>query len=62
MNVNEDLDKLLETFPSFIKHYVNSYFCKDKIIEIILDLGCRPEIRLSTGPKYLSKKIVIAIS
>ena len=58
MNVDEDLDKLLETFPSFIKDHVNDHFYKDKIIEIVLDLGRRPEIRLNTGPEYLSQKII----
>ena len=58
MNVDEDLDKLLETFPSFIKQHVNDHFYKDKIIEIVLDLGRRPEVRLSTGPEYLSQKII----
>ena len=58
MNVDEDLDKLLETFPSFIKDHVNDHFYKDKIIEIVLDLGRRPEIRLTTGPEYLSQKII----
>ena len=58
MTRDEDLDKLLETFPSFINKRINNHFFKDKIIEIVLDLGRRPEIRFSKGPEYLSQKIV----
>jgi stage III sporulation protein SpoIIIAA len=58
MSVNEDLEKLLETLPTFIKDHVNDHFSKDKIIEIIMDLGRRPEARFTTGPEYLSNKII----
>ena len=53
MTTNEDLEKLLETLPTFIKDHVNEHFSKDKIIEIIMDLGRRPEARFTTGPEYL---------
>jgi stage III sporulation protein SpoIIIAA len=58
MTTNEDLEKLLETLPTFIKDHVNQHFSKDKIIEIIMDLGRRPEARFTTGPEYLSNKII----
>jgi stage III sporulation protein SpoIIIAA len=58
MTTNEDLEKLLETLPTFIKDHVNEHFSKDKIIEIIMDLGRRPEARFTTGPEYLSNKII----
>jgi stage III sporulation protein SpoIIIAA len=58
MSTNEDLEKLLETLPTFIKDHVNEHFSKDKIIEIIMDLGRRPEARFTTGPEYLSNKII----
>ena len=58
MTKDEDLDKLLETFPSFIKNRINNHLFKDKIIEIVLDLGRRPEIRFGKGPEYLSQKII----
>jgi stage III sporulation protein SpoIIIAA len=58
MTVDEDLDKLLETLPSFIKDHVSNHLYKDKIIEIVMDLGRRPEARFSTGPEYLSQKII----
>ncbi len=58
MTSDEDLDKLLENLPFFIKQHVNSHIHKDKIIEIVIDLGRRPEARFSTGPEYLSQKII----
>ena len=58
MNVDEDLDKLLETLPSFLTNHINNHIHKDKIIEIVMDLGRRPEARFSTGPEYLSSKII----
>jgi len=58
MNVDEDLDKLLETLPSFLTNHINNHIYKDKIIEIVMDLGRRPEARFSTGPEYLSSKII----
>ena len=58
MSVDEDLDKLLETLPSFLNNHITNHSSKDKIIEIVMDLGRRPEARFSTGPEYLSQKII----
>ena len=58
MTTNEDLDKLLDSLPFFIKDYVNHHVQKEKIIEIVMDLGRRPEVRFATGPKYLSQKFI----
>ena len=55
MTSEEDLAKLLENLPFFIKQHVNNHIYKDKIIEIIIDLGRRPEARFITGPEYLSQ-------
>lgn len=55
---DKDLDKLLANLPAFIKNRVNNHPQKEKIIEIIIDLGRRPEARFSTGPEYLSQKII----
>ena len=54
MVIDEDLDKLLENLPFFIEENFN----KEKLIEIVIDLGRRPEARFTTGPEYLSQKIV----
>jgi len=54
MIIDEDLDKLLENLPFFIEENFN----KEKLIEIVIDLSRRPEARFTTGPEYLSQKIV----
>ena len=58
MTDNEDLDKLLENLPFFIQENLNNHSNKDKLIEIVIDLGRRPEARFDTGPEYLSQKII----
>ena len=58
MTDNKDLDKLLENLPFFIQENLNNHSNKDKLIEIVIDLGRRPEARFDTGPEYLSQKII----
>jgi len=58
MTVDEDLDKLLENLPFFIQENLKDHPNKDKLIEIVMDLGRRPEARFHTGPEYLSQKII----
>jgi stage III sporulation protein SpoIIIAA len=56
--INEDLDKLLENLPFFIRETLITHPNKDQLIEIVMDLGRRPEARFLTGPEYLSQKII----
>ena len=58
MNANDDLEKLIENLPFFIQEQLNQHTSKDELIEIILDLGRRPEARFINGPEYLSQKII----
>ena len=58
MNVNDDLEKLIENLPFFLQEHLNNHTSKDQLIEIVLDLGRRPEARFISGPEYLSQKIV----
>ena len=58
MNVNDDLEKLIENLPFFLQTQLNQHTNKDQLIEIILDLGRRPEARFVKGPQYLSQKII----
>ena len=58
MNVNDDLEKLIENLPIFLQEHLNQHANKDKLIEIVLDLGRRPEARFVTGTEYLSQKII----
>jgi len=58
MNVNDDLEKLIENLPFFLQEYLNQHNYKDQLIEIVLDLGRRPEARFVGGPEYLSQKMI----
>jgi stage III sporulation protein SpoIIIAA len=58
MNSNNDLEKLIENLPFFLQEYLNKHTYKDQLIEIVLDLGRRPEARFVHGPEYLSQKII----
>ena len=58
MSVNDDLKKLIENLPFFLQERLNQHASKDQLIEIVLDLGRRPEARFINGPEYLSQKII----
>jgi stage III sporulation protein SpoIIIAA len=58
MNVNDDLEKLIENLPFFLQEPLIQHVNKDKLIEIVIDLGRRPEARFVTGTEYLSQKII----
>ena len=58
MDLNDDLEKLIENLPFFLQEHLNRHTCRDQLIEIILDLGRRPEARFISGPEYLSQKII----
>jgi len=56
--IDEDLDKLLENLPFFINETLVNHSNKNQLIEIVMDLGRRPEARFSTGREYLSQKLI----
>ena len=58
MSVDDDLDRLLDNLPFFIQHHLNSHLNKEKLIEVVMDLGRRAEARFTTGPEYVSQKII----
>ena len=58
MTIDEDLEKLLDNLPFFIQESLTNHRNKDKLIEIVMDLGRRPEARFTNGSEYLSQKIV----
>ena len=58
MSVKDDLKKLIENLPFFLQEHLHQHAYKDQLIEIVLDLGRRPEARFINGPEYLSKKII----
>ena len=58
MRVNDDLKRLVENLPFFLQEHLDQHAYIDQLIEIVLDLGRRPEARFITGPEYLSQKII----
>jgi stage III sporulation protein SpoIIIAA len=58
MIIHSDLDKLIQVFPDYIKKALQTHPTKSRLVEIILDLGRRPEGRFLYGTEYLSDKIV----
>jgi stage III sporulation protein SpoIIIAA len=58
MTIDDDLEKLLNNLPFFIYQHLKNHSRRQKLIEIVLDLGRRPEARFTTGPEYLSQKVI----
>ena len=56
MDSKNDLEKLIENLPFFLREHLSRHNYKDQLLEIVLDLGRRPEARFFYGPEYLSKK------
>jgi stage III sporulation protein SpoIIIAA len=58
MLIADDLDQLLEILPSFIKTTLEVHPNRKNLIEIVMDLGRRPEARFPSGPEYLSNRTI----
>lgn len=58
MDETNNLEKLIENLPFFLQEQLNNHSEKDKLIEIVLDLGRRPEARFLDRTEYLSQKII----
>jgi len=56
MLIADDLDQLLDILPHFIKNTLRVHPNRKNLIEIVMDLGRRPEARFPSGPEYLSLK------
>src|SRR3569832_1646000 len=58
MTINDKKEKKKEKKPKKQQEQLSQHASKDQLIEIVLDLGRRPEARFITGPEYLSQKII----
>jgi stage III sporulation protein SpoIIIAA len=54
----DDLAQLLTVLPPEIGHQLEAHPHKDQLIEVILDLGRRPEARFPETAEYLSETVV----
>nr|BCG67750.1 conserved protein [Haptophyceae sp. NIES-3900] len=59
MLIADDLDKLLKILPEYIKDSLKTHPKRQELIEIIMDLGRKPEARFPDKPIYLSNKMVV---
>lgn len=53
--VTDNLDRLLEIFPSEIREKLKQHPSKDSLVEVVMDLGRFPEVRFPEGAEYLSE-------
>lgn len=58
MQITDDLHKLLEIFPLDIRKAIEDHPQKDSLIEIVMDLGRKPEARFSNHSCYLSDNVI----
>ena len=58
MLIADDLNKLLEILPSFARIPLKQYANRKALIEVVMDLGRRPEARFPDGPIYLSNRTI----
>nr|UNJ16410.1 hypothetical protein [Boldiaceae sp.] len=58
MLIADDLDKLLDILPNFVRLPLENHFRKNDLIEVVMDLGRRPEARFPSNPEYLSHKTI----
>ena len=58
MIIKQDLDRLIRILPKSIQQSINEHPDKDILIEIVMDLGRRPEARFPTHPEYLSQHVI----
>ncbi len=55
MTITEDLQKLLDILPQDLRQVLENHPKRDILVEVILDLGRRPEARFPNQAEYLSE-------
>jgi stage III sporulation protein SpoIIIAA len=60
INITDDLSQLLEILPSDIRLQLEQHPQKNVLVEVVLDLGRRPEARFPNLSEYLSESPVSA--
>jgi stage III sporulation protein SpoIIIAA len=59
MLLADDLNQLLDVLPTFISDPLKKHNSREHLVEIVLDIGRRPEARFATGTAYLSYRTVV---
>ena len=55
MTITEDLQKLLDILPQDLQQKLENHPKRDNLVEVVLDLGRRPEARFPHTAEYLSE-------
>ncbi|MEH2067125.1 MAG: R3H domain-containing nucleic acid-binding protein [Nostoc sp.] len=55
MTITDDLQKLLDILPQDLRQVLESHPKRDSLVEVVLDLGRRPEARFPNQAEYLSE-------
>ncbi|MEH2076758.1 MAG: R3H domain-containing nucleic acid-binding protein [Nostoc sp.] len=55
MTITDDLQKLLDILPQDLQQVLESHPKRDSLVEVVLDLGRRPEARFPNQAEYLSE-------
>ncbi|MBD2353041.1 AAA family ATPase [Tolypothrix sp. FACHB-123] len=58
MTITDDLQKLLDILPQDLRQILEDHPKRDYLVEVVLDLGRRPEARFPNQAEYLSEKPV----
>mgnify|MGYP004478349057 CR=1 FL=1 len=59
MLLADDLTQLLKVLPKFVSLPLENHPNREKLIEVVLDIGRRPEARFSGSSEYLSYKTIV---
>ena len=59
MLLADDLNQLLDVLPEFISDTLKKHPRREQLIEIVLDIGRRPEARFSDNTEYLSYRTIV---
>jgi len=59
MLLADDLKQLLDVLPKFVREPLEKHPNRDSLIEIVLDIGRRPEARFSDTTEYFSYRTVV---
>ena len=59
MLLADDLSQLLDVSPTFISGPLEKHPRREQLVEIVLDIGRRPEARFAKGTDYLSYRTIV---
>ena len=59
MLLADDLNQLLDVLPKFISETLHTHPKREQLIEIVLDIGRRPEARFANSSEYLSYRTIV---